>query len=131
MSGQVSMSPEYVWTTKWWAFGGRFPLLPVFRFRAGNQYNTDGFHFQWLSFRVWSMDSVQLSFDIGIDDQICWVKFFVPYLIFGIFQPIFPHRFSQKLWRKPKRDPIFTATQDGIYCVNGKPKFYKSGDKIL
>lgn len=37
----------------------RFPLVPQFSVKKGNEYNTDGFSFSWLFIKLWSLDSFQ------------------------------------------------------------------------
>lgn len=104
MSERVAMNPDYIWTLKWWAFGGRFPLVPQLRIRAADSWNTAGFYFHWLGFRAWSMDSVDVGFEVNLSDTDLGLRFRVPYLILGFWLPVFPQSWSQKLWRKPKRD---------------------------
>lgn len=100
---QVAMNSEFAWQNKWWAFGGRFPLLPISRYRNEDQHNTSAYHFHWLGFRLWTMDSVDTGFEINLCDRDLGIRFRVPYLIFGFWLPLFPNSFSQKLWRKPSR----------------------------
>ena len=108
MSERVKVNPEYAWTTKWWSFGGRFPLIPQWRFKPENEYNTSGFWFHWLAFRAWTMDSPDIGFQINLDDQQLELRIRLPYLITGLWIPLFPFSFHQKTWRKvrrPKRPP--------------------------
>lgn len=84
---------------RWW----RFPIFPHLRTRKADEQNTSSFSFHWLIFRVWSMDSVEIKVEIALDDQRFVARAMVPYLIFGIFVPVFPQSWTQKLWRKSNR----------------------------
>lgn len=101
MSDQAATNPEFIWQTKWWAFGGRFPLLPILIVKPANRYNTWGFYFQWLGFRVWTMDSPDIGFEVNLSDQDLAVRMRIPFLIVGFWLPLFPSWFMQKTWRRP------------------------------
>lgn len=96
MSQDIAMCEHERWY-HWW----RFPLLPRIRIKKANEWNTSGFHFDWLVFRAWSMDNVQIQVEAALDDQQLVLRAMVPYFIFGIFIPVFPQKWTQKLWRKP------------------------------
>jgi len=88
----------------WYNTFDRFPLIPTVRIREADKYNTWSFHFHWLVFRAWTMDSTDIGIEINLDDTF-GIKFRIPYLIFGIWIPVLPSCFSQRyFWRKPKRE---------------------------
>lgn len=84
-----------------WYHWHRFAVLPRLRRRKADKYNTASFNFHWLVFRVWSMDSFEFNVQVELDDQGFTLRAMVPYLIFGAFVPLFPSRWSQRLWRRP------------------------------
>lgn len=86
-----------------WYHWYRFPVVPHLRTRKENEHNTASFSFSWLVFRVWSMDSVEIKAEVSLDDQNLVVRGMIPYLIFGVWIPVFPQSFMQKLWRKSPR----------------------------
>lgn len=100
---RVAINPEFLWQTKWWAFGGRFPLVPILRVKKADKYNTAGFYFTWLGFRIWTMDSPDIGFEINLCDRDLGVRVRIPYLIIGFWLPLFPASFEHKLWRKVQR----------------------------
>ena len=97
-------NPEFDWQLKWWAFGGKFPLLPVMRRRLGDQQNTNKYWFHWMALRAWTMDSPDFGVEINLSDYCFEVRGRIPYLIFGLFFPLpdFVSR-GHRLWRKPRR----------------------------
>lgn len=104
---RVAINPEFAWTLKWWAFGGRFPLIPQWRYKKADRYNTAGFWCHWLGFRLWTMDSPDIGIELNLDDQQVYLRLRLPYLIFGWFQPLFPVSWSHKIWRKTPRHGVF------------------------
>lgn len=102
---RVAINPEFLWQLKWWAFGGRFPLIPQWKYKQSNKYNTSNFWFHWLGFRIWTIDSPSLGFSLELDDQNLEIRLRLPYLITGFWMPLFPYKFSQKTWRKVPRAP--------------------------
>lgn len=95
-------NPEFDWQLKWWAFGGKYPLLPIWRFRKGDRYNTNAYSFHWFVFRAWTMDSPDIGAEINLSDYCFHVRARLPYLIIGLFFPL-PDFVSRhhSLWRKP------------------------------
>ncbi len=83
-----------------WYHWHRFALLPKLTIREADDQNRWRFHFHWLVFRAWSMDSVDISAEVNLNDQDLVIRAHVPYLIFGLFIPVFPWWFHQKLWLK-------------------------------
>lgn len=84
-----------------WYHWHRFALAPSIRIRKADKYNTASFHFHWLVFRVWTMDSPDIGFEVMLDDQTLMIRGRAPFLIFGAFIPVFPESWSMKLWRRP------------------------------
>lgn len=84
-----------------WYFWHRFAVLPRFFTRKADQYNTWQFHFHWLVFRAWSMDSPDIGAEITLDDRQLEIRLRLPYLITGAFIPLFPESWAHKLWRRP------------------------------
>lgn len=101
-SGAADMVATEIQSGIPWLNWSRFPLVPQFRFRTANEWNTRSFNLYWLCFRLWSMDSVSVGFEVTLDDQQFQARLYLPYLIAGIFMPLFPQSWQQKLWRKPK-----------------------------
>lgn len=89
--------PGPAWA-RWW----RCPLILEIKFRTGNSQNTWCFGIHWLVFRAWTMDSPDIGFEVTLDDQQLQVRAWFPYLITGLFIPIFPQSWGMKLWRRPK-----------------------------
>ena len=85
-----------------WYHWHRFAVLPNLRIKQADQWSTWGFHFHWLFFRAWTMDCVWLGAEVELDDQQLQVRVNIPYLIMGLFIPLFPQSWGQKLWRKRK-----------------------------
>lgn len=84
------------WPRGWW----RFPLLPMISIKQQDDWNNWGFSFDWMFIKVWNMDSVELSVQFSIEEQLS-IKIFVPYLIVYLHIPVFPVGFLQKhLWKK-------------------------------
>jgi hypothetical protein len=98
---RAAMNPDYLYQLKWY-YWPRCPLLPDYRFKPGDKYNEWNFHFNWLIFRAWTMMSPDIGIEIQLDDQQLMIRARIPYLIFGLFIPIFPFSWHQKLWRYPR-----------------------------
>lgn len=86
-----------------WLRWDRCPIIPHIRWRTGNEQNTWSFGIHWLIFRAWTMDSPDIGAEISLDDMGFQARIRIPYLITGLFVPLFPWRMHQKLWRRPKR----------------------------
>lgn len=95
------MSEEWAKRQRWWSYY-RFPLVPEFRVRAPDRHNTRSFYFHWLAFRAWTSDAPMLGIEVELTDANLQFRLNLPYLWTGLFIPIFPERWHQKLWRKPK-----------------------------
>lgn len=50
----------------WWQLP-QFPLVPMWDYRPGDKWNTDAWSFSWLCLRYWSLDHIELKFDVGFD----------------------------------------------------------------
>ena len=83
-----------------WYRWHRFALVPTWHYRPANYQNTFSFHFHWLCFRLWTIDSPDLSAEVTLDDMGLQIRWRIPYVIMGLFIPLFPMRWHQKLWRK-------------------------------
>lgn len=88
-----------------WAKWYRCPLIPQVWWRTGNRQNTWSFGIHWLVFHAWTMDNPEIGASIALDDRQLEIRLRLPYLITGLFIPIFPERFAHKLWRKSKHIP--------------------------
>jgi hypothetical protein len=100
-SDQVCVNPDLAHQLKWY-YWHRLPLLPDWRYRPGDgKWNTWGFYFHWLIFRAWTMDSPDIGFEVTLDDQQLQIRARFPYLITGLFIPLFPQSWMHKLWRRP------------------------------
>lgn len=81
-----------------------FPLIPEYGTRPGGQHNTKSWWFNWLIFRLWSMDSFNFEVTFVISEH--WGIGFVgmlPYVRWVACIPCPPKLGSyiqQKLWRK-------------------------------
>ncbi len=98
------MSEAAMRRAKWYR-SYRFPLVPVLSVRGEDRYNRSDFNFQWLFIRVWSMMSPDIGIEARIDDQSLQARLMVPYLIIMFQFPLFPRRWSQKIWRTKKWTP--------------------------
>lgn len=95
----------YCGKSKWYHWP-RFPLLPIFDYRKGDEWNTPDISFSWLNMRLWSIMSPDISVAITLEDTGCYIKIRIPYLIFVFYLMWFPISWNQRLWRKPKKDII-------------------------
>ncbi len=86
----------------WWR-NGRFALVPTWKIRPADEQNTWSCHFHWLVFRAWTMDSSDIGAEVNLCDMQLVVRARIPYLIFGLFIPLFPYWCHQKTWRKSRR----------------------------
>lgn len=89
-----------------WYNAYSFPLIPVFKIRKPDQYNTGGFSFDWLFIKLWSLDAV--GFEVSLQLDTHWgvgVTAIVPYLRLVFCIPC-PRQLSywvqRHLWRRPK-----------------------------
>jgi len=82
----------------------RFSILPNIRIRPADRYNTWGFSIHWLVFRAWTNMAPRIGFEIDLDDQNLSLRLNLPYLHTGLFIPVFPQSWSQKLWWTQRRN---------------------------
>lgn len=101
MSEQVCISEEYVHQLKWY-YWPRLPLLPDYRFKKADEHNEWRFWIHWLIFRAWTSGSPGIGFEVKLDDQQLMIRLTLPYLYTGLFIPLFPWKWHQKLWRYPR-----------------------------
>jgi hypothetical protein len=99
---QVGYSEEYQRWTKWY-YWHRFSLLPQWRYRPRDEQNCSAFSFHWGVFRLWTMMSPDLGASVELNDRDLEIRVRLPYLITGLFIPVFPQIFSHKLWRRGTR----------------------------
>lgn len=99
----VAINLELVHQLKWY-YWPRCPLLPDWRIKQADKWNTWGFHFHWLVFRAWTSDAPMLGFQVELDDSQLQIRLNIPYLWTGIFIPIFPINLRHRFWRKVNRD---------------------------
>lgn len=91
-----------------WYNNYTFPLIPVYEFKKGNKYNTNGFTFHWLFIKIWSLDAFQFELAIVVDTH--WgigITALLPYLriVFCIPCPVKLQILVQRnLWRKPNSE---------------------------
>lgn len=83
---------------KWYRWH-RFPLLPIVGYRPEDRHNRMDWWFNWLNFRVWSMMSPDIGFEICLEDMGLWFKIRLPYMMIHVWLLGFPQRWHQKLWR--------------------------------
>lgn len=50
-----------------WYNNHKFPLIPQLEIKQANTYNTKGFSFSWLFFKLWSIDAPCFEFSIVCD----------------------------------------------------------------
>ena len=101
-------TPSQEWQKpRTWYNNYTFPLLPQLQIKEGNEYNTKGFSFHWLFFKLWSLDC--FSFEVGVVFDTHWGIGFIgilPYLRWVICIPC-PEKLmmwtQRNLWRKPNR----------------------------
>jgi hypothetical protein len=81
------------------------PLVPRYKFRPGDELNSNAYSFHWLIFYFWTMDHVSFGLDCGIDLSEIYVAASLPYLRITIgVRHIFTH-FTYNLSRKFRRKP--------------------------
>jgi len=85
-----------------WYRSGPLPLLPAYRHRKADKHNTSAFHFDWLVFRFWTLDTFRLGAEIEIQLDQCYFRLFAPYCTFGVFIPLLSWRYAHAFNRKPK-----------------------------
>jgi len=64
-----------------WYNSHRFPLVPYIRIRKADQYNTKSITFEWLIFKIWTLD--HFSFEAAFVICAHWgigFTFVLPYL---------------------------------------------------
>jgi hypothetical protein len=83
-----------------WATWGRFPLMPQLRIRTANEQNTSSFHFHWLAFRFWTLDSIGIEVDARLEEDL-GVYLQLPYCKMGLSIPLLPLYTLQRFWRRP------------------------------
>jgi hypothetical protein len=92
-------------TEKW--YNNRIlPLVPILETTKADEYNTKGFCFRWLIFKLWSLDS--FSFELAVVADAHWgigVIGIVPYLRWVMCIPCpesVSNMLTKFLYRKPK-----------------------------
>lgn len=85
---------------RWWNWY-RLPLMPQFRYRAPDKWNTASYYFHWLVFRAWTSDAPMLGFSVELTDRSLDIRLNLPYLWAGIFIPVFPEHHN-RFWRRPQ-----------------------------
>lgn len=86
-----------------WYQWHRFPLVPIIRTRKADHYNTWSCSVFWLCFKYWTKDTPFIKLEFEINDLDIVLRIEPSYLHGGIFIPIFPWWFTQRLWRRPKK----------------------------
>lgn len=89
-----------------WYHKDFFPLVPIIIKRDANDHNTKSISFNWLCFKLWTMDSFDISFSFVLDTH--WGVGFIgniPYLRWVACIPC-PRKVEawvhSHLWRRPK-----------------------------
>lgn len=113
----MSQTASGVYRKETWYNKNIFPLIPLFRYKKGDEHNTASFTFRWLIFTAWSLDCFQLELSVNADTH--WgigIKGLLPYLRWVIAIPC-PENLSIKidnfLNRKPK-EAIKEIVKEGI-----------------
>ena len=91
---------------KWWC-NDACPLVPRFKYRKGDAYNTNKWTLHWLLITIWTMDYFSFGVDAEIDPSVgVYVGFILPYLrvTIGIRHTYYQWqcKLSDLLQRKPK-----------------------------
>ena len=100
----------------WWQHP-RFPLVPFWEVRQGNEYNPPDFVFSWLNLRVWSLSAIALSIEPIIDGQGVRLQALLLYLRVVIWFIPFPEGWDQKLWRVPVSQGVERSLDCCSDCV--------------
>jgi len=88
-----------------WYNSYTFPLIPQFKIRPANEYNTKAISFHWLFIHLWTLDSFEFEVSIILFSSHWGVGFNgqLPYLRWVIAIPM-PPRFQnwiqRNLWRQ-------------------------------
>ena len=81
----------------------QFPLVPMFEYTPGNEWNSPDFVFAWLLLHVWTLMTPQLAFGFEASDSGIHLSIHLPYLkiVFWLLPfPVAIHRWSYKhFWR--------------------------------
>lgn len=84
------------------------PLVPRFKHREANYYNTDAYSLHWLIFNVWNMDHVSFGIDASIGFDEIYVGVILPYLriVIGVrhIHNNFVYKMNRLFRRKSKAD---------------------------
>src|SRR5262245_16922194 len=87
---------------RWWN-NAKFPLVPLFDYRHGDDWNAPDFNFSWLFLRVWTIMSPEVRVEVGIGEDGIFVGGILVYLRWFIWVlpfPSFIRRWSYNhLWR--------------------------------
>lgn len=70
---------EYYPLHKLWA-NQYFSLIPIFKFRKGDEYNDNSYSVRWLCFHFWSMSHFSFGLDIEISFSRIGFGFCLPWL---------------------------------------------------
>lgn len=89
-----------------WYNSYEFPLIPQFKYRPGDKYNTDDFSLNWLCFKFWTLDYFDFEVSAGVNCHWgLYINGILPYLRWVVGIPL-PNKWcafmQEKLWRKPK-----------------------------
>lgn len=95
---------EYYPYHKIWA-NEHFTLIPIFKKRNGDQYNTNSYYFRWLCFNFWTMDHFSFGFDIDIEFNRIGFGFVLPYLRIWIGPSHIYTNWSRKIDNFLRRKP--------------------------
>lgn len=98
-----------------WYNNVTFPLLPVLTIRKANKHSTSVFGFNWLFFRIWTLDS--FAFELTLVADTHWgigITAILPYLRIVVCIP-FPESLAIKaqryLWRCPQSMKTFNTKE--------------------
>ena len=85
----IDMVPADGRLRKWYRHH-KFPLLPMYDYDHGDEWNAPGVYFSWLFVRIWSLSEFSLRASIEFDDAGLRLGFSLPYLRIYLWLIPFP-----------------------------------------
>lgn len=86
-----------------WYQHPRFPLVPMFDYRPGDEWNERDWSFSWLNVRAWTTLAPHISIALELMEQGLDLRISPPYAHIHIWLLMFPDVLGHRLWRKPAK----------------------------
>lgn len=84
----------------WWQHP-KFPLVPQFEYRPGNEWNANSWVFCWLWFRVWPLEHFSFELAVELESTGLNIKGILGWLRIVVRIIPLPYGWAQGLRRKP------------------------------